>query len=104
MLEGFKTYELAVKLYKRCEALNLKYYLKDQLLRASLSVILNTAEGSAKPTAKERRRFYFIAFASLRETQVLLKLTKNEEEFKISDELGACLYRLTHPKLYTGPS
>ena len=85
-------------MYERCEHLNLKYYLKDQLLRASLSVVLNIVEGSAKCSLKDRRRFYNIALASLRETQVLLQLTKRQEEFKISDQLGACLYRLIYPK------
>ena len=102
MLTGFRTYELSMELYQKCEKLSLKYYLpyylKDQLLRASLSVVLNIVEGSAKCSLKDRRRFYNIALASLRETQVLLQLTKRQEEFKIADQLGACLYRLIYPK------
>ncbi|MBI3534569.1 MAG: four helix bundle protein [Deltaproteobacteria bacterium] len=39
-----------------------------------LSIPLNLAEGSAKPTSPDRRKFYFIALGSLREVQTLLAL------------------------------
>lgn len=41
VLKGFKTYELAVRLYKECEQLKARSHIKDQLLRASLSIMLN---------------------------------------------------------------
>lgn len=34
MLTNLKTYQLAFALHKECLKLNLKYYVKDQLLRA----------------------------------------------------------------------
>ena len=40
-------------------------YVKDQLARASLSVTLNIAEGSAKFGNKERKNFYVTARASI---------------------------------------
>ena len=61
-----------------------KRSIKDQLERASLSIVLNLAEGSAKTTAKERARFYSIAYASLRETQVLLEILEQTELLKKS--------------------
>ena len=66
MLQKFETYQLAIKLYRQVEGLRIKSYPRDHLQRACLSVALNLAEGSAKPTVKERRRFYGISLASLR--------------------------------------
>ncbi|MFH1017330.1 MAG: four helix bundle protein [Pseudomonadota bacterium] len=96
MLENFRTYQQSKELLGRCEGLKARGYVKDQLLRAALSVVLNLAEGSAKPTPKERRRFYAIALGSLREVQAILDLLKRPEEFAIADRVGAGLYRLTY--------
>ena len=68
--------------------------LRDQFERASLSIVLNLAEGSGKPTTKDRRKFYAIAMGSLRETQALLKILSWQAELKASDQLGAYLYKL----------
>ena len=67
---------------------------KDQFDRALLSIVLNLAEGSGKLTAKDKRRFYAIAFGSLREVQALLDLNGYDRELKLSDPLAASLYRL----------
>lgn len=93
-LQNFKTYQLAVKLYEQCEPLPGKPFVRDQLQRAALSIVLNLAEGSAKPTLKERKRFYSIAFGSLREVQALLEISKQEHVVGLADEIGACLYTL----------
>src|SRR5438105_1194469 len=98
MLQNFRTYQLALKLYEGCEKIRATHAIKDQLSRASLSIVLNIAEGTGKPSPKDQRRFYGIALGSLRETQAILQLLKHIELFKVSDEVGACLYRLTHPK------
>ena len=99
-LQTFRTYNLAVEFHRACKALRLPGYLKDQLLRSSSSVALNVAEGSAKPTAPDQRRFYAIALGSLRESQAALDLlgTASPEIASLADHLGGCLYRLTHPK------
>lgn len=99
-LKTFRTYQLAVDFHRACKTLRLPGYLKAQLLRASSSVALNVAEGSAKPTAPDQRRFYAIALGSLRESQAALDLlaTAPAEIVALSDQLGGCLYRLTHPK------
>ncbi len=94
MLKNFRCYQLALSLYKKCEQIKAKAYIKDQLERASLSIVLNLAEGSAKTTAKERARFYSISYASLRETQVLLEILEQAELSKIANELGAMIYKL----------
>jgi four helix bundle protein len=95
MLENFRTYQLAVQLHKDCKTQPLPHYLKDQLLRASSSVALNLAEGSARSTIKDRKRFYTIAFASLREVQALIDLEESLNSLKVAaDSLGAHLYKL----------
>lgn len=100
-LKTFRTYQLAVEFPRACRGLKLPGYLKDQLLRSSSSVALNVAEGSAKPTAADQRRFYAIALGSLRESQASLDLldhVASAEVLRVADELGGHLYRLCHPR------
>lgn len=98
MIQNFQAYDLAVQLYQHCERLKAKSYFKDQLHRASLSIVLNLAEGSGKPTPQEQRRFHSIAFGSLRETQALLDLHGNPEAKAKAHRLGGMVYRLVNPK------
>lgn len=56
-LQKFRCYQLSVQFHLACKGLKLPGYLKDQLLRASSSVALNIAEGSAKLSAAEQRRY-----------------------------------------------
>ncbi|MEK6580325.1 MAG: four helix bundle protein [Bdellovibrionota bacterium] len=95
MLQKFRTYQLALDFYQKCESLVVPNHLKDQLKRAASSIVLNLAEGSAKPTEKDRKRFYAIALGSFRETQAILHLTLNRALLEQSDHLGACLYKLS---------
>ena len=94
MLENFRTYQLARSFYFNCRGLKMKGHCKDQFDRALLSIVLNLAEGSGKLTAKDKRRFYAIAFGSLREVQALLDLNGYDRALKLSDPLAASLYRL----------
>ena len=93
-MKNFRTYELAIEFYHSCSHLKLKAPLKDQFERATLSIPLNLAEGSAKPTAKDRRKFYRIALGSLRETQCIIRLIDNKSLEKQADKLAAYLYKL----------
>lgn len=97
-MKNFRTYQLAIEFYKNCRNLKLSTVARDQFDRAALSIVLNLAEGSAKPTEKDRRKFYFTALGSLREAQTLLLLFGNNELVQKADTLGASLYRLCHPK------
>jgi len=49
-------------------------YLADQLRRAMASIVLNLAEGNAKISHPERRRFFRIARASVAEVAACLDL------------------------------
>ncbi len=74
--------------------LKFPHHAKAQFNRALLSIPLNLAEGSAKPTIPDRRKFYRQALASLREVQCLLRLYQHHHALDCSNTLGAMLYRL----------
>ena len=93
-MKTLRTYQLALGFYRESRTLSLKGPLKDQFDRAALSVVLNLAEGSSRPTSKDRKRFYTIALGSLREVQALLDIVRNEKLEAQADVLGAHLYRL----------
>jgi four helix bundle protein len=78
--------------------LKTKHYIKDQLERATLSIVLNLAEGSGKPTKAEKRRFYSIALGSVREAEALLRILKQAETLKLLDRIGGMVYCLVHPR------
>lgn len=61
-----------------------KKSLGDQMLRSSLSVALNIAEGSGKSSARELVRFLDISLGSLYETRAAIDIMLNIE--KISSE------------------
>ena len=96
MNKDFKTYNLAVAFYKDSLTLKLKAHLKDQLERAAASVALNLAEGAGRFSPADQRRFFSIAYGSLKECQAILDLSlpKDHSLWILSDLLGAHLYRL----------
>ncbi len=100
MPKGFLTYDLAVALYRQAVKVPVRASLKDQLIRALESVVLNIAEGSGRITKKDQARFYAIALGSLREVQAVFDLVclQDKQVIGIADHVAACLYRLIHPK------
>src|SRR5271156_5542823 len=94
-LQNFRTYGLAVNFYRDCKSIKLSPSLRDQLTRASQGIILTLAEGSAKPTPKDRARYYSMAFGSFRECQSILRLAEHVQLIKQYDRLGAYLYKLS---------
>ncbi len=95
-MNRFRTYELAVQFYRRVSSLKVPSHLRGQLQRASSSVALNLAEGSAKPSAKERARFYRISLGSFRESMAVLELLniQNSELDELTDKLARHLFNL----------
>ena len=95
-MKSFRTLELAEKFYSMSEETELKGNLRDQLLRASSSIALNLAEGNAKRTVKEKKRYYHTAYGSIQECKVILRLAKtpNDEIHDLADKLGAWIYNL----------
>lgn len=93
-MKKFVALNLAVELYQTCERMHLKEPIRDQLLRASLSVALNITEGSGRRTTKDQKRFYYIAMGSVRECQCLVKIIGNQNLQSEYDRMGALVYGL----------
>jgi len=80
----FKVYKLAKELHHECVILTNSFprnflYLGDQLKRASLSVILNIAEGSGKESDRDFRRYIQIALGSINEVAACLEVAFDEK-------------------------
>jgi len=78
-------------------------YLMDQIKRAIASVVLNCAEGNARISLKERKRFFQISRASIAEVAACLDLmsafyliTNHQgQEWKAqAEEISKILYKL----------
>ena len=83
--------------------LNLDRTEKDQLKRASLSIMLNIAEGSGRYTKPDKRRFYVISRGSVFECVAIIDYLHdlnylNKEQFiyiyNDLEELSRILYSL----------
>jgi four helix bundle protein len=64
--------------------------IKDQLKRASLSIILNIAEGAGKFTKNDKKNFYIISKGSVNECVALIRILRIEK--LITDELFHEIY------------
>ena len=96
MLKNFRTYQLSLEFYHLASKIRMQNHLKDQLLRAASSVSLNLAEGAAKRTPKDRRKFYNIAQASMIECSAIFDLNKIEDKSlrDLISALNGSLYNL----------
>ncbi len=95
-MNQFRSYELAVEFYKMVTLIKVPFHLKGQLQRASSSVALNLAEGSAKTSSKERAKFYRISLGSFRECAAILQLISFNDPnvLELVDKLARHLYKL----------
>lgn len=104
---GFKALEHAEDLAVECNRVADRFPrheqdgLANQLRRAAASVALNLAEGSARSSYKDYRRFLDGAWSSLREIQITLRIARRsgyitEEEYcrveAIRDETARTVY------------
>jgi len=55
-------------------------YIRDQLKRASISIVINIAEGSGKFSKPDKRNFYIISRGSVYECVSLLELIFGEDQ------------------------
>jgi four helix bundle protein len=67
-------YQVALELHTQCSVLvaAAQRVVRDQLERASLSVVLNTAEAGGRHSRREKARYYAIARGSATEVAALL--------------------------------
>jgi four helix bundle protein len=86
---NFKVYKDSLELHLKIVRLTRKfkiefYYLKDQIRRSSLSIVLNIAEGSAKTSDRDFNRYLENAMGSANETAAALNVAFSEK--LVSDE------------------
>ena len=60
-------------------------YIRDQLKRASISIVINIAEGSGKFSKADKRNFYTVARGSVYECVSLLELISEEGQIDKED-------------------
>jgi four helix bundle protein len=104
-LEGLDVYRVALEFAEQVYALGLKGSIRDQLTRASESVVLNIAE--AHPArGNERARKFQIALNEISECRggiAILRVRRQirrevyDELSKLIDRIAAMLWRLSHP-------
>ena len=86
----FKVYQDAKRLHRKVVFLTKSfpaefYYLKDQLRRSSLSIVLVIAEGSAKRSDKDFNRYIEMGMGSANETASGLDVSFSENLIKEDD-------------------
>jgi four helix bundle protein len=75
--ERLDVYELALEFWAHANAIierlpRGRSHLADQFTRASLSIVLNVAEGAGKHSRPDKRRYYLTARGSATESAALL--------------------------------
>jgi four helix bundle protein len=90
--ERLDVYRLALQLHEAGAALlprRGRTALRDQLERATMSIVLNIAEGAGRSTGADQRKFFEIAKASATECAAIIDIIR---DWKIADRdrcLGA---------------
>ena len=78
-MKNFRAYQLSKNFYSEIKKRKWPPHLKDQVLRASSSIVLNLAEGSGLPSNRQKSKHYNIALGSLRETQAVIEICCNTD-------------------------
>jgi len=94
--EKFPVYQKAEKFYalvlKILQSKEIDKSTKDQLRRASLSIVLNIAEGAGKYSVMDKKNFYIISRGSVNECVAIFRILKMEK--KISESIFKDGYEL----------
>lgn len=82
-----KAFDLNRKIYTLIKSnQSIAGYIKNQLGRASLSVMLNIAEGSGKFSRKDRRNFFITARGSAFECASIIEFLHAERELEVVEK------------------
>jgi len=85
-----------LEVYKKAKSLNkeilaflksnkgIDSYIRDQLKRASVSVVINIAEGSGKFSKADKRNFYVISRGSVYECVALFEIILDENQITLN--------------------
>ena len=97
--QNLDVYKKAKAFHRDCKSLilnnKLDNYIKDQLGRASFSIILNISEGSGKFSNSDWRNYFTTARASVFERVVILDIvhgTKTEREAERERTFELCFF------------
>lgn len=83
-----KARDVNKKIQKLLVEKKISIVLRDQLYRASISMVINIAEGTGKLSKNDRKNFYVISRGSVFECASLLEMLYDEAIIK-SDELDS---------------
>ena len=98
ILSWQKSKELTVTIYLLFSK-SKDFGFRDQIQRASVSIMNNIAEGFERQTNKEFRNFLFIAKGSCGEVRSMLYLAKDLEKISVKDFNKLCSLTLEISKL-----
>ncbi len=91
--EDIQAWQKARELSKEIYRVTKDFSLKDQIRRASTSIMLNIAEGFARRSTNEFKQFLYIAHGSAAEVQSALYIALDQNY--ISDQEFHALYKQT---------
>ena len=93
-MQKLDVYRVALEFHGVAMGLPKSKVLRDQLERASSSIVLNIAEGFGRETAADKRNFYVIARASANECGAIVDLLRTRASKAECDRAILLLVRI----------
>jgi len=97
-----KAREVNKKIQKLLIGRKINIFIRDQLYRASVSMVINIAEGTGKLSKNDRKNFYVISRGSVFECASLLELLCDENVIDNKEQLDLKLDLEEVSKLLSG--